>query len=121
MSTTNMLDTQQATITETPNNPLAPGDLISYVAVPGTAVKLTPSTDSLSCLVQGITGQAGTETVTASYTNPDGTVATPDVQTFVQTVAVPVVDVTALSGAVSTPVAQAPAVASAARLGVKRP
>lgn len=128
MATTPMTNAQMATITETPDNaqgaatPL-PAGLISYAAVPGTAVSLAPSVDSLSCLVSGIAGQTGTEVVTASFTNPDGTVATPDVQTFVVTAAVsPVVDVTSLVGTVSTPVAQGAPVASAAvRSAVKRP
>lgn len=53
---------------------LAPGDMILHVIAPGVAATIVPSADSLSYAVIGVTGQAGVEVITSSYTNPDGTV-----------------------------------------------
>jgi hypothetical protein len=53
---------------------LAPGVLIQHVVAPGTALSIAPAADSLSYVATGIAGQAGTEVVTSTYTNPDGTV-----------------------------------------------
>lgn len=53
---------------------LAAGVLIQHVVAPGVALSIAPAADSLSYDASGIAGQSGTEVVTSTYTNPDGTV-----------------------------------------------
>lgn len=109
----NMFDDQTATITLQPVNAqgvaesFPSGSAPVYSAAPGTAVTLVPATDgSGSCVVNGVTGQAGVEVVTAAYTNPDGTVAAPSTFTFTQSVDPAEADVQSLGGSISTPVSQ---------------
>jgi hypothetical protein len=52
---------------------LAAGDLIAHVVAPGTALGIVPAADSLSYVATRIPGMAGTEVVTSTYVNPDGT------------------------------------------------
>lgn len=105
-----MFDDQKATITLSPTNaqgvPEAFATAPTYTVAPGTAVTITPSADGVTCLVTGITNQAGDEVVTASYTNPDGSVADPSTFTFHQSVDPAEGDIKSLGGSISTPVSQ---------------
>lgn len=118
----NMFDDQTATYTPSPTNSqgaaeaFATGTAPVYTAAPGTAVTLVPATDgSGSLVVNGVAGQAGVETITGTYTNPDGTAADPVTLTFTQSVDPTETDVVTLGGSISTPVPQNPAPASAKR------
>jgi hypothetical protein len=79
--TVTMSDVQSSTATMAPLESdgvtpavLAAGDLIVHVVAPGVAITIVPSADSLSYVATGVAGKAGTEVVTSTYTNPDGTV-----------------------------------------------
>lgn len=109
----NMFDDQTATYTPAPSNAqgvseaFPTGTAPTYTAVPGTAVTLTPLTDgSGGLVVTGVTGQAGVEVITGTYTNPDGTVADPVTLTFTQSVDPAEADIKTLGGTISTPVAK---------------
>ena len=111
-----MFDDQTATYTPSPTNAAGAGEAFasgtspSYTAVPGTAVTLVPATDgSGSLVVNGVTGQSGTEVITGTYTNPDGTVADPVTLTFTMTTDPKEADVQTFGGSISTPVSQSPA------------
>lgn len=107
-----MLDDQKDTMSIAPvNSQGQPTALPSgstpptYAAAPGTAVTLTPAADGLSCVVTGVKGQSGTEVVTASFTNADGTVAT-GTATYTITVDPTELDVASFTVTTDTPVAQ---------------
>lgn len=107
-----MLDDQTDTMSIAPvNSQGAPTALPTgstpptYTSAPGTAVTLAPAADGLSCVVSGVKGQAGTEVVTASFTNADGTVAT-GTATYTMTVDPTELDVAGFNVTTSTPVAQ---------------
>ena len=107
-----MLDDQKNVMSLTPVNTggattaLDPGQPVpAYASAPGTAVTLAAAADGLSCAVAGVHGQSGTEVVTASYTNKDGTVATAT-DTYTITVDPTELDVAGFNVANSAPVAQ---------------
>jgi hypothetical protein len=109
----NMFDDQKATYTPSPTNAqgvaeaFPTGTAPVYVAAPGTAVTLTPATDGSGGVdIIGVTGQAGVEVITGTYTNPDGTAADPVTMTFTQSVDPAEADVKTLGGSISTPVAK---------------
>lgn len=109
----NMFDDQTATYTPAPTNAqgvaeaFPTGTAPAYTAAPGTAVTLVPATDgSGGVAVTGVTGQAGVEVITGTYTNPDGTVADPVTLTFTQSVDPAEADIKSLGGTISTPVAK---------------
>ena len=110
--TQNLYDDQQCTITLAPTNAqgvaesFPSGSLPSYSIAPGTAGTITPDPTGVTCAYVGKKGVAGTEVVTASYTNPDGTVAEPSTFTFVQTIDPAEGDIANLGGSISTPIAQ---------------
>jgi hypothetical protein len=118
-----MLDDQMALVHWLPlEADGTPGAIPSGVAAPvttvapGTAVTLDGSADpsGLSVNVKGIKGQAGTEVVTVTYTNADGSVATGSV-TFEQTLDPAELDVAGFSATIDTPVAQTPTPAATSR------
>jgi hypothetical protein len=82
--TLTMLDDQMVTLTAAPvddnGNPIAlpTGGVPTWATSPGTAGTVSAAADptGLTAVFSGIKGQAGTETVTVSFTNSDGTVAT---------------------------------------------
>jgi len=118
-----MLDDQTSTITWTPEgepdasgNP-TPGAIPTgatspvTTASPGTAVTVVQDPTGLAPVVNGIKGQSGTEVITVTFTNADGTVATNSGApvSFVITVDPAELDVSGFGASVSTPVPQAPA------------
>jgi hypothetical protein len=108
-----MLDDQQAVMTASPleadgtPGAFATGVLPVWTVSPGTALTLDTTTDptEVTAIAKGIHGQAGTETVTVTYTNPDGTVATGG-GTFTMTVDPAELDVSSINVTVGTPTAQ---------------
>jgi hypothetical protein len=111
----NMFDDQTCTYTPAPTNPAGvpeafpSGTAPVYVPVPGTAVALVPATDgSGSVIINGVTGQAGVEIITGTYTNPDGTTATVTI-TMTQSVDPAEADIATLGGTLSAPVSINPA------------
>lgn len=80
-----MMDDQKVLMTVTPleadgvtPGTLPTGVIPTYAASPGTAATLDPTVDptGLSCMVLGVKGLAGTETITVSATLPDASVIT---------------------------------------------
>jgi hypothetical protein len=79
-----MLDDQMVTLTAAPvddnGNPISlpSGGVPTWATSPGTAGTVSAAADptGLTAVFSGIKGQAGAETVTVSFTNTDGTVAT---------------------------------------------
>jgi len=111
-----MLDDQKNVMSIAPVNSqglptsLASGVVPTYTVAPGTFVKLgTPAADGLSIPVSGIPGSASAgpsvDVVTASYTNPDGSIATAT-DTYTITDDPAELDVAGFTVTNSTPVAQ---------------
>lgn len=86
---------------------LNPAQPVPTYAVSDATATIDPTIDptGLSCGVAGVHGTAGTPSVTATYTNADGSVAT-GVASFTITVDPAELDVADLAVTVDTPVAQ---------------
>lgn len=110
---TTMLDDQKALMHIQPLDdtgaPIAlpPGQPVPVYTTSDPSVTLDPSQDptGLSCWVLGVHGTAGTPTVTATYTNADGSVAT-GTAPFTITVDPKELDVADLGVTVDSPVSQ---------------
>ena len=108
-----MLDDQKALMHIQPldvnGNPMAlnPAQPVPTYASSDATVTLDPTVDptGLSCEVLGVKGTAGTPTVTASYTNADGSVAT-GACNFTITIDPAELDVASMGVTVDPPVAQ---------------
>ncbi len=77
----------------------------AYVADDPSSVTLTPAADGLSCACVGVKGKAGTPTITATYTNPDGSKASGSGQLTI-TIDPAELDVSSLGVSFDPPVAQ---------------
>ena len=117
-SSTTMLDDQKAlmhvlVMENGVSVPLAPGQSLSWsvVEIPAITkvdatvdIKGAPSTDPLAAVALGIKGTAGSSTISASLTNPDGTVSSVD---FPFTITLDPAELDAvLTGTVDAPVVQ---------------
>jgi len=109
---TPMMDDQKALVHVAPDKPLPAGGVLSWSSSDATAkvdptvgIDGSPSTDPLAAVVFGVHGIAGDPSITASFTNADGTVAT-GVAPFHIVVDPAELDVTDLSVTVDTPVKQ---------------
>jgi hypothetical protein len=110
---TPMMDDQKALVHVAPDKPLPAGGVLSWVSSdpssatvdPTVGIDGTPSTDPLAAVVFGVHGVAGDPSITASFTNADGTVAS-GVAPFHIVIDPAELDVSDLAVTVDTPVKQ---------------